>query len=167
MTMSDAHRRGAAAFRLVLTILLSMAALSVSLSGAQAQAVTVQVSKYWCDKFKGSYSGNTCTASYVPHPGACDAFRQLNVDDPQMLAALNEVRNARVCLATRVREAMSATLKLRASLMGFVTAGHDDLEWRADPINNKSYRPEQGKASYWTGVSYYLYQCVVETCTSK
>jgi hypothetical protein len=66
-----------------------------------------------------------------------------------------------------VEEARSATLRLRASLMGFVTAGHPELEDKADPIQNKSYRPEPGKASYWTGVAYFLYQCVVEVCTSK
>jgi hypothetical protein len=138
-----------------------------TVESSHGQSLPVQVSKYWCDKLKGSYSGNICTAPYTPHPGACNIFGQLNVDDSQMLAVLNEVRNARVCLASRVQEAKTNTLKLRVNLMGFVTAGHPELEDQNDPILNKSFRPEQGKASYWTAVAYFLHQCVVETCTSK
>jgi hypothetical protein len=142
-------------------------AILASLETSQAQNLPVQISKYWCDKLGGSYSGNTCMAPYRPHPGACEVFRSLNVNDPKMIAELNEVMAARVCLAKRTEEAKINSLKLRANLMGYVTAGNPKLEDMNDPIKNSSYRPEPGKPSYWTGVTYFLYQCFVEICTSK
>jgi hypothetical protein len=148
----------------VVAVAVVMASLAPD---AHSQTLPVQISKYWCDKFSGSYSGNTCMAPYAAQPGACKIFGDLNVDDAAMTGVLNEVKAARVCLASRVEEAKINSLKLRANLMGYVTAGNADLENKNDPIMNHAFRPENGKASYWTGVSYFLYQCVVETCTAK
>ena len=112
--------------------------------------------------FSQHVHGALRTASWRLH-----IFDAENIDDPQMRKALNEVRNAQVCLAKRVEEAKINTLKLRASIMGFVTAGNPRLEDQVDPVRNKAYRPERGKASYSAAVSYFLYQCVVETCGSN
>lgn len=82
-----------------------------------------------------------------------------------MKQALNEVRNADVCLLRTVQEAKAHTLKLRADLMGYVSAGLD--ERRNDPISNPAFRAREGSATYWPYVAYLLYQCVVQTCTGK
>jgi hypothetical protein len=144
-------------------------ALSVALCAhvAAESRHTITTSKYWCGVVGGEYDGAQCTAEYKPRKdgGACETFAAMNVDDPDLQAQLSEVQNAPVCLANVVDEAKANTIKLRISLRGYVTAGRDESV--NDPTMTQSFVPSQGDATFSTGAAYFLYECVVETCTAK
>lgn len=134
-------------------------------AGAQTRHA-LETSRYWCDVLKGSYDGRACTAPYESRRGgACQAFAEMNVNDPALLARLSQVKNARVCLADVTDEAKAHTLKMRVILRGYVTAGQDETV--NDPVRNRSFRPTPGKATYAPAIAYFLYECVVEVCEAK
>jgi hypothetical protein len=152
---------------------IACAALALSLAWPGAveaqQAYSFETSPYWCDKLGGSANGSTCTAVYSPDNQACDKFARLNPDDAAMQQALEEIRQASVCLRDRVDTAKMNSLRLRADLMGYVSMGHDETV--NDPISPNSgdmvSRASQGSTPYWPLASYYLHQCVVEVCEAK
>jgi hypothetical protein len=149
-------------------IWIFLASVSFPLS-VSAENFSVQTSSYWCDRLGGSFSGDTCDAPYVADSGACDKFEQLQPDDPQMKQTLEEVRASGVCIGDTVDQAKTNSLRLRADLMGYVTAGGNENV--NDPTHPDSAgiieRAQNGGAPYWPLVSYYLYQCVVEVCEAK
>jgi hypothetical protein len=145
------------------------AAILASLCSSPVDAQSrhaLETSRYWCDVLKGSYDGRACMAPYeTRRGGACQMFTDMNVSDPDLLARLSQVRNARVCLSDVTDEAKAQTLKMRVILRGFVTAGQDENV--NDPVRNRSFRPAPGKATYAPAIAYFLYECVVETCEAK
>jgi hypothetical protein len=128
-----------------------------------------ETSPYWCDKLGGTMSGDTCTAPYVADSDACGKFERLNPDDAALRQSLEQIRQASICLSDTVASAKANSLRLRADLMGYVSAGNDETV--NDPTSTRSGdivdRANRGAAPYWPLVSYYLHQCVVETCEAK
>ncbi len=126
-------------------------------------------SSYWCDRLQGTMSGDVCSAPYTPDHGSCSKFERLQPDDAAMRQKIADIKSAAVCLGNTVDQAKSNSLRLRADLMGYVTAGGDESV--NDPVSPSAEgiieRAQSGGAPYWPLVQYYLYQCVVEVCEAK
>jgi hypothetical protein len=126
-------------------------------------------SAYWCTKLAGTLSGETCSARYTADSRSCSKFERLQPDDAAMRQTIADIKSTSVCLGDTVEQAKSNTLRLRADLMGYVTAGRDESV--NDPVSPNSEgiveRAQNGGAPYWPLVQYYLYQCVVEVCEAK
>lgn len=151
---------------------LGIAASTVIVAGFQpshAQTVTFETSPYWCDRLGGSHDGASCSAEYVRDQQPCEKFEELQPDDESMRGTIEEMRNTDLCLADVVDAAKANTLRLRADLMGYVTAGSN--EYVNDPVSPDASdiveRAKNGGAPFWPLASYYLYQCVVDICESK
>jgi hypothetical protein len=153
--------------RRLLSFGVMLAGLAADAAGADEYQF--ETSDYWCAKLDGIMQGNTCSATYVPDSNPCDKFERLNPDDAKMMQTIGQVRQSSVCISDTVNEAKSHTLRLRADLMGYVSAGRDETV--NDPTSPNSgdmvSRAQNGSAPYWPLASYYLYQCVVDVCESK
>ncbi|HEX2859459.1 MAG TPA: DUF1036 domain-containing protein [Alphaproteobacteria bacterium] len=117
------------------------------------------ISPYFCRALEGTPTGNSCTAPYVPYSGdACGVYDDVDDKNPATERWLDDNKNS--CSADVVEQAKSMTLKARAKLRGYMTAGGD--ETRNDPVFNQSYRPNG--AALDAGTQYFAAECVVKTC---
>jgi len=155
--------------RILRLVFAASAIMVAGVQPSQAQTVSFETTSYWCGRLGGSHDGATCSAEYARDQQPCEKFEDLQPDDESMRGTIEEMRNTDLCLADVVDAAKANTLRLRADLMGYVTAGGNEDE--NDPVKPDASgiveRAKNGGAPFWPLASYYLYQCVVDICESK
>lgn len=141
-------------------ICLLMASLG-GIGSVAAQDLSVEgVSPYFCGQLGGSASGGICRAPYEPYRGgnACSIYNSIDDKYPSVREWMERITNS--CSSDLVTEAKKRTLKSRASLRGYVSAGNDESV--NDPVATPSYRPEG--ATLGSGEAYFAAECAIRTC---